>query len=103
MAPEQVDAAQAPAGDRGHLLEHLIARGMAQRVVHRLEMIDVHYADREAAVQAAGARQLSREGFHEEAPVVRSRELVPDGDLLDPCEGILQPAVALGKPGGPPG
>src|SRR4051812_20150947 len=95
-APEDVDAAQPLAGDVRQFLQHRIAGGVAERVVDRLEVVDIEKADGERLAQPLRARALARQRIEHEAAVVAAGQLVADGELLDALERLAQLAVGVG-------
>ena len=86
LARQRIALAQAGVQARGHLDEKLVARGMAQTVVHRLEAVQVEEEHREAVPLApAGPREGALHQVEEQRPVGQPCERI--------VEGVVQHAV----------
>ena len=68
----------------GELGQHLVADGVAEDVVHLLEVVDVEHHQRDVLVLAEALRQLAAEALVEVAVVVEPRERVGLGFALEP-------------------
>jgi hypothetical protein len=81
----------------GELREHLVADGMAEDVVHLLEVVDVDHHDGDVLVRARRVRQLAAEALVEVAVVVEAGERVGLGLALEPRPDVR---VVEGERGG---
>ena len=64
----------------GHMAQQLVACIVAQRVVHGLEVVEVHKQHRSAAMAATGQRQHLRQLLHEEVAVGQPGQRVVQRD-----------------------
>ena len=72
----------------GELDQHLVADGVAEDVVHLLEVVDVEHHERDVLVLARGQRQLTAEALVEVAVVVEAGERVGLGLALEPVADV---------------
>jgi hypothetical protein len=89
-----------PHEDLRHAPERLVARGVAEIVVHRLEAVEVEEHHRHGVIEAAIAGDLLLEADGEEAAVVEAGDLVLEGELLQSGVGGLELLVGRVQPRG---
>ena len=92
LARDEVGLAGAVAQALGELGEQLVPGGVAQRVVHELEVVEVQEDHADAEVVPAGAGERVLEHLLEQRPVRQARELVVVGEERD----LLLGRLALG-------
>ena len=68
----------------GHLAKEVVSRRVAQRVVHRLEVVEVHEQNRETAPVAMDARDRVAHPVLEQRPVGKAGEGVVEGLVAQP-------------------
>jgi len=90
VATEAIPLAQAPLDLAGHLAEHVVAGGVPQRVVHRLELVQVHQDGAELAVAAFGGTGGLLEPLHDGPAVQQTGERIIGGQMGQTPVGILQ-------------
>ena len=79
VAGGEVGFARAAAQDFGDVAQHLVAALVTDRVVDRLEAVEVHHEQAELGVVALGARHLERQRLLEAAVVEQPGEAVGGG------------------------
>jgi hypothetical protein len=79
------DAAQAP----GHLLQELVADGVAEVVVDELEVVEVEVEDGGRSAVAVGGRDRRRQVLLEQRAVGQVGERVVVGEVGEPVLGLL--------------
>ena len=73
-----------------HDAEHLVPGGVAEAVVHGLEVVEVDEHQRQALAEAPALVHLDLEHVEDVAPVEQAREGIADGLVVEAEAGVLQ-------------
>ncbi len=87
------------------LPQHVVARGMAERVVDALEAVEIHEEDRDRFAPRAGLREALVERPVEGAAIGQLREIVRAGEMEErrsmrwrSVMSCTSPTIAAGRP-----